>query len=156
MAQSRHFPVIKTPLETLDTAELWWSIRRNARHPDPTNTTLMKDVLEFWLKIESFKMFLAAIVSKGVSRFLRWGFIKWQSPEWLMSSADISDNDCNDASDIEIVTDTVRGFLSHGSVLSRHLIIAYSWLSNDWTTPDAGCIKTNLYLAPLNTMSPHR
>ena len=28
-----------------------------------------------------------------------------------MSSADVSDNDCNDASDIEIVTDTVRGFL---------------------------------------------
>ena len=28
-----------------------------------------------------------------------------------MSPADISDNDCNDASDIEIVTDTVRGFL---------------------------------------------
>ena len=93
-------------------------------------------------------MFLAVIVSRGVSHFLRWGFIKWQSLEWLMSSADVSDNDCNDASDIEIVTDTVRGFLPLCPVLSQHLIITYSWLSNDWTTPDAGCIKTNLYLAP--------
>ena len=93
-------------------------------------------------------MFLAVIVSRGVSRFLRWGFIKWQSPGWLMSPADISDNDCDDASDIEIVTDTVRGFLPLCPVLSQRLIIAYSWLSNDWTTPDSGCIKTNLYLAP--------
>ena len=43
-----------------------------------------------------------------------------------MSPADISDNDCNDASDIEIVTDTVRGFLPQRPVLSQRLIIAYS------------------------------
>ena len=40
-----------------------------------------------------------------------------------MSPADISDND---ASDIEIVTDTVRGFLPLRPVLSQRLIIAYS------------------------------
>ena len=44
-----------------------------------------------------------------------------------MSPADISDNDCNDASDIEIVnTDTVRGFLPQRPVLSQRLIITYS------------------------------
>ena len=43
-----------------------------------------------------------------------------------MSPADISDNDCDDASDIEIVTDTVRGFLPLCPVLSQHLIITYS------------------------------
>ena len=40
------------------------------RHRDPANTTLMKDVMEFWSKIQSFRGFLVVIVSKGLVVFL--------------------------------------------------------------------------------------